>query len=72
MRLAADAAEMMPANNPLESFSLRTSGYINRITLCEHGIDTYFLTELPKLDDPSVPELLVTEPGMGYRFVVPT
>jgi two-component system, OmpR family, KDP operon response regulator KdpE len=24
-----------------------------------------------KLDDPSVPELLVTEPGMGYRFVVP-
>jgi len=25
-----------------------------------------------KLDDPSVPELLVTEPGLGYRFVVPT
>jgi two-component system, OmpR family, KDP operon response regulator KdpE len=25
-----------------------------------------------KLDDPSVPELLVTEPGMGYRFIVPT
>jgi two-component system KDP operon response regulator KdpE len=25
-----------------------------------------------KLDDPAVPELLVTEPGMGYRFVVPT
>jgi two-component system KDP operon response regulator KdpE len=25
-----------------------------------------------KLDDSSVPELLVTEPGMGYRFVVPT
>ena len=24
-----------------------------------------------KLDDPSVPELLVTEPGVGYRFVVP-
>jgi two-component system KDP operon response regulator KdpE len=24
-----------------------------------------------KLDDPSVPELLVTEPGLGYRFVVP-
>ena len=24
-----------------------------------------------KLDDPSVPELLVTEPGIGYRFVVP-
>jgi two-component system KDP operon response regulator KdpE len=24
-----------------------------------------------KLDDPSVPELLVTEPGMGYRLVVP-
>jgi two-component system, OmpR family, KDP operon response regulator KdpE len=24
-----------------------------------------------KLDDPSAPELLVTEPGMGYRFVVP-
>jgi two-component system KDP operon response regulator KdpE len=23
-----------------------------------------------KLDDPSVPELLVTEPGIGYRFVV--
>jgi len=25
-----------------------------------------------KLDDPSVPELLVTEPGIGYRFVMPT
>ena len=25
-----------------------------------------------KLDDPSVPELLVTEPGLGYRLVVPT
>ena len=25
-----------------------------------------------KLDDPSVPKLLVTEPGMGYRLVVPT
>jgi two-component system, OmpR family, KDP operon response regulator KdpE len=25
-----------------------------------------------KLDDPSAPELLVTEPGMGYRLVVPT
>ena len=25
-----------------------------------------------KLDDPTVPQLLVTEPGMGYRFVVPT
>jgi two-component system, OmpR family, KDP operon response regulator KdpE len=25
-----------------------------------------------KLDDPSVPELLITEPGVGYRFVVPT
>jgi two-component system, OmpR family, KDP operon response regulator KdpE len=25
-----------------------------------------------KLDDPSMPELLVTEPGMGYRFVLPT
>jgi two-component system KDP operon response regulator KdpE len=25
-----------------------------------------------KLDDPSVPQLLVTEPGMGYRFVMPT
>jgi two-component system, OmpR family, KDP operon response regulator KdpE len=25
-----------------------------------------------KLDDPSVPELVVTEPGMGYRFVAPT
>jgi two-component system KDP operon response regulator KdpE len=24
-----------------------------------------------KLDDPSVPQLLVTEPGMGYRFMVP-
>jgi two-component system KDP operon response regulator KdpE len=24
-----------------------------------------------KLDDPSVPELLVTEPSIGYRFVVP-
>jgi two-component system KDP operon response regulator KdpE len=25
-----------------------------------------------KLDDPSVPELLVTEPGGGYRFVIPS
>jgi two-component system KDP operon response regulator KdpE len=25
-----------------------------------------------KLDDPAAPELLVTEPGLGYRFVVPT
>jgi two-component system KDP operon response regulator KdpE len=25
-----------------------------------------------KLDDPSVPELLITEPGIGYRLVVPT
>ena len=25
-----------------------------------------------KLDDPSAPELLVTEPGMGYRLVLPT
>jgi two-component system, OmpR family, KDP operon response regulator KdpE len=25
-----------------------------------------------KLDDPSVPELLLTEPGIGYRFAVPT
>jgi two-component system, OmpR family, KDP operon response regulator KdpE len=25
-----------------------------------------------KLDDPSVPQLLITEPGMGYRFVVST
>jgi two-component system KDP operon response regulator KdpE len=25
-----------------------------------------------KLDDPSAPELLVTEPGIGYRFIVPT
>jgi two-component system KDP operon response regulator KdpE len=25
-----------------------------------------------KLDDPSVPELLITEPGIGYRFVMPT
>ena len=24
-----------------------------------------------KLDDPSVPQLLITEPGMGYRFIVP-
>ena len=24
-----------------------------------------------KLDDPSVPELVVAEPGIGYRFVVP-
>ena len=24
-----------------------------------------------KLDDPSVPQLLVTEPGVGYRFVLP-
>jgi two-component system KDP operon response regulator KdpE len=25
-----------------------------------------------KLDDPTVPELLVTEPGIGYRFIVPS
>jgi two-component system KDP operon response regulator KdpE len=25
-----------------------------------------------KLDDPSVPELLITEPGVGYRFIVPS
>jgi two-component system, OmpR family, KDP operon response regulator KdpE len=25
-----------------------------------------------KLDDPSAPQLLVTEPGIGYRFVAPT
>ena len=24
-----------------------------------------------KLDDPSAPQLLLTEPGMGYRFIVP-
>jgi two-component system KDP operon response regulator KdpE len=24
-----------------------------------------------KLDDPSAPQLLLTEPGMGYRFVIP-
>jgi two-component system KDP operon response regulator KdpE len=24
-----------------------------------------------KLDDPSAPQLLLTEPGMGYRFVAP-
>jgi two-component system KDP operon response regulator KdpE len=24
-----------------------------------------------KLDDPATPQLLLTEPGMGYRFVVP-
>jgi two-component system KDP operon response regulator KdpE len=24
-----------------------------------------------KLDDPAMPQLLVTEPGMGYRFMVP-
>ena len=24
-----------------------------------------------KLDDPAAPQLLLTEPGMGYRFVVP-
>jgi hypothetical protein len=24
-----------------------------------------------KLDDPSAPQLLLTEPGMGYGFVVP-
>jgi two-component system, OmpR family, KDP operon response regulator KdpE len=24
-----------------------------------------------KLDDPSAPQVLLTEPGMGYRFVVP-
>jgi two-component system KDP operon response regulator KdpE len=24
-----------------------------------------------KLDDPAAPQMLLTEPGMGYRFVVP-
>ena len=24
-----------------------------------------------KLDDPAAPQLLLTEPGMGYRFVIP-
>ena len=24
-----------------------------------------------KLDDPAAPQLLRTEPGMGYRFVIP-
>ena len=31
-----------------------------------------YMTNLrSKLDDPSVPQLLLTEPGIGYRFVVP-
>ena len=31
-----------------------------------------YMTNLrKKLDDPAAPQLLLTEPGMGYRFVVP-
>jgi DNA-binding response OmpR family regulator len=32
---------------------------------------TYMANLRKKLDDPSAPQLLLTEPGMGYRFVVP-
>jgi two-component system, OmpR family, KDP operon response regulator KdpE len=31
----------------------------------------YMASLRKKLDDPAAPQLLLTEPGMGYRFVVP-
>jgi two-component system KDP operon response regulator KdpE len=36
-----------------------------------HYLRVHMASLRRKLDDPSVPQLLVTEPGMGYRFVVP-
>jgi two-component system KDP operon response regulator KdpE len=36
-----------------------------------HYLRVYMANLRKKLDDPSAPQLLLTEPGMGYRFVVP-
>ena len=36
-----------------------------------HYLRVYMANLRKKLDDPTAPQLLLTEPGMGYRFVVP-
>jgi two-component system, OmpR family, KDP operon response regulator KdpE len=36
-----------------------------------HYLRVYMANLRRKLDDPSAPQVLLTEPGMGYRFVVP-
>jgi two-component system, OmpR family, KDP operon response regulator KdpE len=36
-----------------------------------HHLRVHITNLRRKLDDPAVPQLLVTEPGMGYRFMVP-
>ena len=36
-----------------------------------HYLRVYMANLRKKLDDPSAPQVLLTEPGMGYRFVVP-
>ena len=36
-----------------------------------HYLRVYMANLRKKLDDPSAPQLLLTEPGMGYRFVAP-
>src|SRR5215207_5229641 len=36
-----------------------------------HCLRVYMANLRKKLDDPSAPQLLLTEPGMGYRLVVP-
>ena len=36
-----------------------------------HYLRVYMANLRKKLDDPAAPQLLLTEPGMGYRFVVP-
>jgi DNA-binding response OmpR family regulator len=36
-----------------------------------HYLRVYVANLRKKLDDPSAPQVLLTEPGMGYRFVVP-
>jgi two-component system KDP operon response regulator KdpE len=37
-----------------------------------HYLRVYMANLRKKLDDSSAPQLLLTEPGMGYRFVVPS
>jgi two-component system, OmpR family, KDP operon response regulator KdpE len=36
-----------------------------------HYLRVYMANLRKKLDDPAAPQVLLTEPGMGYRFVVP-
>jgi two-component system, OmpR family, KDP operon response regulator KdpE len=36
-----------------------------------HYLRVHMANLRKKLDDPSAPQVLLTEPGMGYRFVVP-